>query len=134
MRQEEGVGRLARDGGQVGRGGVGRIWEGLSCGGDEVAHNAGPHLPQHETDHDIDVAWVLRSPEDEECGAIHELPVPVLDDTVAGILSAVFVHHDRAGEARGCTQLHIVGYGLHAASGFLQVGCCMDLKRSASGD
>jgi hypothetical protein len=96
-----------RDGGQGAGGSAGRTREGLRLEGEEVAHNAGPHLPRHETDHDIDVAWVPGSPEDEERGAISELPVPVLDDTVAGILPAVFVHHDRAGDAGGRPQLHI---------------------------
>ena len=76
-----------------------------------MAHNAGPHLPRHETDHDIDVAWVLGSPEDEGRGAVFELPVLVLDDTVAGVLSAVCVHRNCAGDVGGCSWLHISGYG-----------------------
>ena len=88
-----------------------RIWALVrkrSRGG--VAHNAGPHLTQHETDHHIRIPWVLGSHENERSCEVFELPVPLLDDAATRLLAPLPFHYYGSRYSRRRQQMLITGY------------------------
>lgn len=88
-----------------------RIWALVrkrSRGG--VAHNAGPHLTQHETDHHIRIPWVLGSHENERSCEVFELPVPLLDDAATRLFAPLPFHYHGSRYSRRRQQMLITGY------------------------
>jgi hypothetical protein len=58
-----------------------------------LAHNAGPHLTEHETDHCINNNRIPGSYEDQRCSEISELSMPVLDYATACFPPPLCLHH-----------------------------------------
>lgn len=75
-----------------------------------MAHNAGPHLTQHETDHHIRIPWVLGSHENERSCEVFELPVSLLDDAATRLLAPLPFHYHGSRYSRRRQQMLITGY------------------------